>query len=251
MRKMKKIHLIMPMGGEGSRFRDQGYTCPKPLMMIKGRPFFFWAVMSVLRSVEVEDITFVVLESHIKKFEIDKQILNLFPEANIVCIPHVLPGAALTCLEGVRNIHDGLPVLFNDCDHMFFCKNLSKLIEQDPDGILLTFLADQPRFSYVQYAEDGEIIGTVEKRVVSDHAICGAYYFKNAELFRETLRIYRDECAYTELFVSGLYNIICRDRGVVKDCLLDAHVEFGTPQEYEDAKESERFDLLEENTFGG
>ncbi len=34
-----KIHLIMPMGGAGSRFYKNGYIQPKPLIEIKGKLF--------------------------------------------------------------------------------------------------------------------------------------------------------------------------------------------------------------------
>ena len=38
---MMKTHLIMPMGGAGSRFANSGYMLPKPLIEIEGKPFFF------------------------------------------------------------------------------------------------------------------------------------------------------------------------------------------------------------------
>ena len=41
--------------------------------------------------------------------------------------------------------------------------------------------------------------------------------------------------------MSGLYNVMCEKNLTVKDFLLDYHVEFGTPEEYEEAKESQYF----------
>ena len=41
---MDKIHLIMPMGGGGTRFGNMGFELPKPLIELQGRPFFYWAV---------------------------------------------------------------------------------------------------------------------------------------------------------------------------------------------------------------
>lgn len=34
-----KVHLIMPMGGRGSRFSKEGFDFPKPLIQIYGKPF--------------------------------------------------------------------------------------------------------------------------------------------------------------------------------------------------------------------
>ncbi len=57
-----KIHLIMPMGGAGSRFFNDGFVMPKPLIKINEKPFFYWATKSISKFVEVKDITFVVLQ---------------------------------------------------------------------------------------------------------------------------------------------------------------------------------------------
>ena len=36
--------LIMPMAGNGSRFSEQGYTVPKPLIEVDGKPMFVQAI---------------------------------------------------------------------------------------------------------------------------------------------------------------------------------------------------------------
>ena len=237
----------MPMGGAGSRFFKNGFVMPKPLIEINGRPFLYWATMSIKKYIDVADITFVVLQEHIDEFQIDTHILKWFPDAKIEVIPQILPGAVMTCLEGLRNIHDDSPVLFNDCDHMFRCTALKEALEnssQNFDGALLTFTSDQPQFSYIRYGQDAQIIGTVEKEVVSNQAICGAYVVKNAETFRKMAEEYLQECSYSEYFVSGIYNVMCRKQMNVINFPVDFHVPFGTPAEYETAKDSKYFEEL-------
>ena len=242
-----KLHLVMPMGGKGSRFTKNGYAIPKPLIEINGKPFLYWAARSVTKFIDVVDIVFVVLQQHMDDFSIDRVILDFFPKAKIIILPDVLPGPVFTCLEGIKNINDGGALLFNDCDHMFRCHEINALLnknELDSSGALLTFKSNEPQFSYVKYNTEGKITGTVEKQVVSDHAICGAYIFKNAELFRSIADEYIRDCPYSECFLSGMYNVMCRKGMTVKDYLLDFHVEFGTPEEYEKAKNSEYFNCL-------
>ena len=101
-----KLHLIMPMGGKGSRFSKYGYEFPKPLLEIKGKPFFYWATQSIAKFIEVQDITFVVLKEHVEKYQIDEKIKAYYPGAIIHVIPEVLNGAVLTCMEGVKEIKD-------------------------------------------------------------------------------------------------------------------------------------------------
>ena len=242
-----KMHLIMPMGGAGSRFFKDGYMQPKPLIGINGKPFLYWATMSVKKYVDIASLTFVVLQQHIDEFGIDKVIKDYFPEAEIISLPEILPGPVFTSLEGVKNITDDAPVMFNDCDHMFKCDEINKILNEcafDTDGALLTFLSDEPQFSYVRYDKDQNIIGTVEKQVVSNHAICGAYMFKSAQIFKDAADVYVKNCPYNECFMSGLYNVMCENGMTIKDYLLDFHVEFGTPEEYEKAKGSVYFNEL-------
>lgn len=242
-----KPHLIMPMGGAGSRFYKDGYMQPKPLIEIHDKPFLYWATMSILKYVDIQDLTFVVLQQHIDIFGIDKTIKKFFPQAKIKVLPQILPGPVFTALKGVEDINDDAPVIFNDCDHMFKCEtvnNIFKLGKFDMDGALLTFLADTAQFSYVKYEEE-KIVGTIEKAVVSNHAICGAYIFKSSQLFKDMANIYINDCPYDECFMSGIYNVMCAKGMVLHDYLLDYHVEFGTPEEYEVAKCSEYFEEIE------
>ena len=246
---MKKLHLIMPMGGAGSRFFKNGFVTPKPLIEIKGKPFLYWATRSIQKYVDLEDITFVVLKQHIDEFGIDKVILKYFSDAKIeiVDFEEVKSGPVMTCLAGLKNIQDDQPILFNDCDHMFACGSFAEDINAatwDYDGALLTFESEQPQFSYIQY-ENNKVVGTVEKKVVSNHAICGAYVVRNAQLFREMATEYLQNCNYSEFFVSGIYNVMCQKKLNVQNYTVDFHVPFGTPVEYAAAQNSEYFKVLE------
>jgi len=159
----------------------------------------------------------------------------------------MLPGPVFTALKGVEDIQDDAPIIFNDCDHMFKSSQMNQILssdEFDMDGALLTFVSEEPQFSYVKYNENGAIIGTVEKQVVSNHAICGAYVFKNTQVFKDASAEYIENCPYNECFMSGLYNVMCEHKMKINDYLLDYHVEFGTPEEYEKANGSKHFDDL-------
>ena len=115
---MPKLHLILPMAGRGSRFFENGFVCPKPLIEIAGKPFFYWAARSIEKYVDCADLTFVVLEEHIRDFAIDAKIKAYWPNARIIALPAVTEGAAITALRGAEGLPDGEPLLFNDCDHL-------------------------------------------------------------------------------------------------------------------------------------
>jgi len=239
------LHLIMPMGGKGSRFSEHGYDYPKPLIDIHGAPFFYWATQSIRKYVSLKSLIFVVLQDHIDLFQIDKEIKKYFPEAKIHAIPQVLNGPVLTCMEGIKEVNDGDPILFNDCDHMFSCKEFydfcAKAQFDIVDGALLTFTSDEPKYSFLAYGLDGNIIRTVEKEVISNDAICGAYYFRNVQIFKNAVEDYLRICNYQEYFISGVYNVMTECGKTIKGFKTDFHIPFGTPEEYEIAVLSESF----------
>lgn len=255
---MKRLHLIMPMGGGGTRFGNVGYESPKPLIDLFGKPFFYYATRSITESIDVTSLTFVVLKDHIERFEIDKRIKEYFKDANIEVIPEVLPGAVLTCMAGVKNIPDGEAVLFNDCDHAFKCSSFAAFINEKSvsdndvknakectcelssdensnlDGALLTFESDEDKFSYAAFDENGFVNRTVEKQVISHDAICGAYYFSDKNAFVSSAEEYLTKCEYKEFFMSGVYNVMCSHDAKIRTFRTDEHISFGTPDEYED-----------------
>lgn len=251
-RKDGRLHLIMPMGGRGSRFAEEGFAAPKPMIRLNGKPFFYWAVQSVAAGIPLADITFVILREHDEGYRLGEAIREIYGDARIVTLPGVLDGACLTCLEGVRGIEDGGPVLFNDCDHMFRCAAFERFCTEEgfrgtrgPDGALLTFESADPRYGFLEYDELGRVKRTVEKEAVSSHAICGAYYFKDRETFEESARSYLGTCGYGEYYMSGVYNELARAGGAVLGFQTDFHVPFGTPEEYRAAEGAGCFRLLE------
>ncbi|MFI3209125.1 MAG: dolichyl-phosphate mannose synthase [Eubacteriales bacterium] len=242
---MTDLHLIMPMAGAGSRFFKDGFVMPKPLIEIKGKPFFYWATQSIRKFVPLKSLTFVVLQEHIEEFDIQAKISEYFPEAKFQIIPRVLDGAVLTCMEGIKNIPDGDAIIFNDCDHLFYCNQFYNGIKEEHfgeiDGALLTFASNEDKYSYLAYNDKGYVEKTVEKVVISNDAICGAYYFKNKELFASSVAEYLEICEYSEYFVSGVYNVMAKNGLKIKGISVDSHLPFGTPDEYFVATESDAF----------
>lgn len=224
------------MAGRGSRFSKAGYQIPKPLVKLNGYPFFWWAIMSVERSVEVKTLTCVILEEHIEEFDIKNKVLSFFPEANFVVLPDITDGALDSAVAGLEMIDNDYPVIINDCDQAFEANCLSKCIEvlnkgQDVNGFLCHFKSDSPSYSYAQYDESKKLIRTVEKEVISNLAIAGAYIFENRTVINRYFEDYKKNCTYSETYISGLYNLMISNGEVIKGLLLDSHLSFGTPEE--------------------
>ncbi|MBW3654546.1 MAG: NTP transferase domain-containing protein [Gemmatimonadetes bacterium] len=231
---MADLAMVMPMAGRGSRFARQGVAQPKPLVDLAGRPFFWWATESLRRMVPVREMVFVVLQEHVSAFRIDRRILEFYPDARIVPIPDVTSGAAETAMIGLGALATSGPVAINDSDHAFRCPELPDVadaLRTQLDAALLCFTADSPAFSYARLDEEGRVVGTVEKRVVSPYAIAGCYLFSDPSLFLSLYEEYRLDCPYDELFVSGVYNRLAESGGRIGKIVASRHVSFGTPEE--------------------
>src|SRR5829696_3206973 len=230
------LALVMPMAGRGTRFHRAGIAVPKPLVDLWGRPLFWWATESLLRSTGVRELIFVVLAEHVERFGIDAAILDLYPTARIVSLSDVTGGAAETAAIGVAALRSQGPFALNDCDHAFRADGLPELIERlngRVEGALLGFRASAPAYSYVRFGGEGRVVGTAEKQVVSEQAIAGCYLFADPRSFLDRFAAYRHECPYDELFVSGVFNTILGAGGEVLFHELTAHVSFGTPEEHQ------------------
>ena len=185
---MKKVHLIMPMGGGGTRFGNHGFEVPKPLILLQENHFFYWATQSVIKYMDVQDIIFVVLQEHIDKYSIDRKILEYYPSAIVHVIPQILNGAVLTCAEGIKEVTDDSPVLFNDCDHAFVCQSFYEYCQKENliHQMVHCSLSNQMIQNTVLFnlMSMETLFGQWKKEAISNEAICGAYYFKTVKYLK-------------------------------------------------------------------
>ena len=108
----------------------------------------------------------------------------------------------------------------------------------------MNFYADSPAYSYVKI-EDKKVSYTVEKEVVSNKAICGAYLFKNKDTFSKYAQEYLANVSDNEAFMSQIYNYIIKNDLDVKSFMVDFNISFGTIDEFNETYQSDIFDLFE------
>ena len=238
---MRPLHIIMPMAGEGSRFLKEGWTTPKPLIKLKGIPLFQRAISSVrIEGVPIK-YSFIVRQEHIDKYGIDMGIKALLPEANVFSVLKTTRGAVETCLIAESAIADEDGVVVMDCDLEFrseaYLKGIHDILLQPAEeangGMLVSFDSNEPRYSYAEVDADMNVIRTAEKEVISNHALCGAYFFSTGKGFLRVAHRLLNEPVFTkpEYYVSLLYNYLLADGERVKLAPMEAFYSYGTPEE--------------------
>ncbi|MBR4918811.1 MAG: glycosyltransferase family 2 protein [Bacteroidales bacterium] len=238
---MRSLHIIMPMAGEGSRFLKDGWTTPKPLIELHGIPLFQHAISSVGIDGIPMKYSFIVRQEHIDKYKIDEQIKAILPQANIFSVLKTTRGAVETCLMAESVIADEDGVIVMDCDLEFRSKRFLEILkdilslpsEQAEGGALVSFESNEPRYSYAAVGEDGYVTLTAEKDVISNHALCGAYFFSTGKRFKQIAHQLLDEPEFkkSEYYVSLLYNYLLADGEKVKLATMEEYYSYGTPEE--------------------
>jgi len=236
---MRTLHIVMPMAGAGSRFANAGFTTPKPLIEVDGRPMFIKALSALDPIKANKRYTIIIREEHDQKYDLAKQLKDLLPEVNIIITNEQPRGALVDANRAKQYLQPDEGVLIMDCDIWLGSEAYFSMIEDslndtsDIDAGLLVFHADQPRFSYAELDENNIVKRTAEKQVISPYAIAGGYFIARADTFTNGAEA---EFAKPlgegrpEYYISYLYNTLIEQGKKVKAAVGD-FISFGTPEE--------------------
>ena len=172
------MNILIPMAGRGSRFESQGYTFPKPLIEVKGKPM----IQVVVENLNIRaKYTFIVQKDHYQKYNL-KYLLNIIsPDCNIVQVDGITEGAACTTLLAKKIIDTEEQLLIANSDQFVEWdsgETLYSFLNSESDGGILTFSASHPKWSYAKLNNEGYVIEVAEKRPISENATVGIYWWR-------------------------------------------------------------------------
>ena len=207
-----KLTIVIPMAGEGSRFKIEGYTITKPLIPIQDKPMIQW-VLDNLKSKNSElqkriEYHLCVRSDVIHKL---KDISNVFLHE----IPCLTEGPASTVLTMRSNLeHNNYPLLIANSDQFLewdFDDFLEASINPQYEGCISTF--NQPdsndiKWSYAKVDINGLVTKVAEKEYISPHATTGIYFWKSASNFVKYVdtMISNNDRVNNEFYVGPVYN---------------------------------------------
>lgn len=223
------------MAGRGSRFADAGYALPKPLIPAKGRPMFSWALASLdFYDHDIDRMIFICLKEHVDTFGMGKELKKEYPSCEVIALDHVTEGQACTVLLAKKAIDSNTPLCIYNID-TFFRSGLKHII-RDPkkrfDGIITVFKATNPRYSYAKIGKDGFVEEVAEKKLISNDATTGLYFFSKGSDFVKAAEamIAKDLRVNNEFYIGPCYNeLIAKGKKIVPDHAEQFHV-LGDPE---------------------
>lgn len=228
-----KMNILIPMAGAGSRFAVAGYTFPKPLIDVRGKPM----IQAIVDNINIEaNYTYVVRTEHYEKYNL-KHMLNIItPNCNIVQVNELTEGAACTTLLAKEFINNEEPLLIANSDQIVEWNSSEFMYSMTTgkcDGGILTFENTHPKWSYVKTDADGFVTDLAEKKVISNKATVGVYYWsKGSEYVKYSEQmINKNIRVNNEFYVAPVYNEAIAEGRKIK--IYDVHKMWGigTPED--------------------
>ena len=190
---MRKVNII-PMAGEGSRFVNQGYKIPKPLIPVNGVPM----VVRAAKCLPDADLwIFICRENHILDSEIKKILNQYFFSPKVISVDFLTLGQASTCLLAKKYLKPDDIITIGSCDcKMDYNKtNFNKKLYSS-DALVWTFrnnesVVNNPEmYGWIKLDKIGQISGVsckvpISDKPIKDHAITGSFSFRKADYFLE------------------------------------------------------------------
>jgi len=228
------MNILIPMAGEGSRFRKEGYTFPKPLIDVNGKPM----IQCVIENLDFDaQYIFLVRKEHLEKYNIES-VLKIVTNgrSKIVPVDDLTEGAACTALLARDLIDSNEELLIANSDQIIeYSKENFNTIRRFTkfNSSVFTFRAVHPKWSFVKVNSRGVATEVAEKNPISDIATCGVYYYRMGSDFVNYAdrMIEKDIRVNNEFYICPVYNELISDRKTLIPFFVDKMHGLGTPED--------------------
>lgn len=229
----KKLNVLVPMAGAGSRFEKMGYTFPKPLIDVMGKPM----IQVVVENLNIDaNFIYIVQKSHREKYNLDTLLNLITPNCKIVEVDGLTEGSACTTLLAKDLIDNDNPLISMNSDQYVDWDSsefMYKMNESDCDAGILTFKATHPKWSFVKINELGYVTEVAEKNPISDIATVGIYFWKNGSDYVKYAEqmISKNIRVNNEFYICPVFNEAVIDNKKIKIFDVDKMWGIGTPED--------------------
>ena len=228
------MNVLIPMAGAGSRFTEAGYTFPKPLIEVNGKPMIQLVVENL--NIDARHI-FIVQKEHYETYNL-KYLLNLITNNNcdIIQVDSLTEGAACTTLLAKELIDNDEPLIIANSDQYVEWESNEFMYAMAADNIsggIVTFEATHPKWSFAKVDENGYISEVAEKKAISNNATVGIYYWQKGKDYVNYAEemIEKDIRTNGEFYVCPVYNQAIEHGDKIKMFPIEKMWGLGTPED--------------------
>jgi dTDP-glucose pyrophosphorylase len=218
----KVLKIVVPMAGLGMRFQEAGYSFPKPLIEVSGKPMIELVIKN-LKPTCPHKFVFICQKEHYEKYSLNEIFNNLVGRENYDCVQltATTQGAACTVLTAIDYINGDDDIIIANSDQLIDIKiddyiNYSR--QSGADGTIMTFESSHPKWSYARLDASQSVSEVAEKKVISNQATVGIYYFKEGRDFIQAAgkMMAKDIRVNNEFYVCPTYNELIIDGKTIK-----------------------------------
>jgi dTDP-glucose pyrophosphorylase len=235
----KVLKIVVPMAGAGKRFQEAGYTFPKPLIDVNGKPMI-QLVIENLKPDCPHKFIFICQREHYEKYSLNEIFNNTVGRDNYECV-HLsaqTQGAACTVMTAANYLNNDDDLIIANSDQLIdirFDDFINAARASQADGLIMSFESSHPKWSYARLDNSGNVLEVAEKKVISNKATVGIYYFKEGRQFVEAAQkmIAKDIRVNNEFYVCPTYNELIIDGKIIKiwDIKQEQMHGLGTPED--------------------
>ena len=181
--------LITAAGDSRGAFGAAGFSSPKSLVRVDGIPLINQAIESYRHP---SGPLVVAINTHEnEQFNLENEINECFHDATVVKVASAVRGALATAVLAAGELDLDSPLVISAGDSTVeggVAAHIHSLISNSIDAGTIVFESSNPRWSYINVGELGNVLQVTEKSVAGPYATVGCFYFKSAGIFLEAAK---------------------------------------------------------------
>lgn len=182
------MNIIIPIGGHGIRFKNEGFIEPKPLINVFEKTIIEYVLDNIYMYLDPDDKIFIIYNKKINESNKFTNLINTkYTNINLIELENDTKGAAETIFMGLKQIINNYKynekcMLF-DCD-TFYTIDLLKIFRNSINNMIFYRFNEEkpPIFSYIKIEENtNKVVEIKEKEKISNYANTGCYCFMDIQ----------------------------------------------------------------------
>ncbi len=259
--KSTAVTVVIPMSGIGKRFLDAGYTDPKPLIQVEGKP-----IIAHIIDLFPKDTRFIFIcnDEHLRSTSLRQMLQHYAQHATILSIPPHKLGPVFAVSQVFDAIPDDEEIIINYCDFSKawnYADFLSTVRRLKADGAITAYKGFHPHMAgsthYAFIKEKNLWLQQIKEKEPftqnrnEEFASDGTYYFRSGALMKKAFTAQQQKNHHTngEFYVSLAFNELVEQGYQVRIFEIDHMLQWGTPQDLEEYLVWSRFFLNAEEDF--
>ena len=234
--------IVIPLSGIGQRFISAGYTTPKPLIEVDGKPIIAHVIDLFPNET---NFVFICNDLHLKTTNMKQILIDLSSTCTIVEVSvNNRKGPVHAISQAYDYINNDDEIIVSYCDYgtqWDYNGFLDEIHKNNADGAIAAYIGFHPHMlgsdNYAFMRHENMIMQEIQEKrpftnnKMQEYASNGTYYFKSGKILKE----YFDEAMLKglhtngEYYVSMVYNLLVNDNKKVLIYEIQKMLQWGTP----------------------